>query len=99
RLTPSARVVIFLLVAATVVDGALAALLIGVSGFWFGGGPESAHAGASAAIAFIAAVGACLTAPIAGFIFNRRAKAGLARAVAWPPDAGALLVLVMPASY
>jgi hypothetical protein len=35
-------VVIFLLVIATVVDGALAALLIGVSGFWFGGGPESA---------------------------------------------------------
>jgi hypothetical protein len=31
-------VVIFLLVIAMVVDGALAALLIGVSGFLFGGG-------------------------------------------------------------
>jgi len=60
-------VVIFLLVVATVVDGALAALLIGVSGFWLGGGPESAHAGALAAVAFIAAVVACLAAPIAGF--------------------------------
>ena len=43
----------FLLVVATVVDGALAALLVGVSGFWFGGGPESMHAGALAAFAFI----------------------------------------------
>jgi len=56
-------VVNFLLVVATVVDGALAALLIGVSGFWFGGGPESAHAGALAAVVFIAAVVACLGRP------------------------------------
>jgi hypothetical protein len=39
-------VVIFLLVIAMVVDGALAALLFCVSGFLFGGGPESLHAGA-----------------------------------------------------
>lgn len=38
----------FLLVVATIVDGELAALRIGVSGFWFGDGPESAHAGALA---------------------------------------------------
>jgi hypothetical protein len=90
-------VVIFLLVVATVVDGALAALLIGVSGFWLGGGPESAHAGALAAV--IAAVVACLAAPIAGFVFNKRSKTGLALAVAWLPAAGALLVLMMPAPY
>jgi hypothetical protein len=92
-------VVIFLLVVATVVDGALAALLIGVSGFWLGGGPESAHAGALAAVAFIAAVVACLAAPIAGFVFNKRSKTGLALAVAWLLAAGALLVLMMPAPY
>ncbi|MGA7184230.1 MAG: hypothetical protein WBY67_13170 [Pseudolabrys sp.] len=57
---------IFLLVIAMVVDGALAALLIGVSGFLFGGGPESLHAGALAAVAFFAAVIACLVAPVAG---------------------------------
>lgn len=91
--------VIFLLVVATVVDGALAALLIGVSGFWLGGGPESAHAGVLAAVAFIAAVVACLAAPIAGFVFNKRSKTGLALAVAWLPAAGALLVLMMPAPY
>ena len=91
--------VIFLLVVATVVDGALAALLIGVSGFWFGGGPESEHAGALAAVVFIAAVVACLAAPIAGFVFNKRAKPGLGLSVAWLPVAGALLVLMMPAPY
>ena len=91
--------VIFLLVVATVVDGALVALLIGVSGFWLGGGAESAHAGALAAVAFIAAVVACLAAPIAGFVFNKRSKTGLALAVAWLPAAGALLVLMMPAPY
>jgi len=51
-------VVIFLLVVATVVDGALAAV-VWRSGFWFGGGPESMHASALAAVAFIAAVAAC----------------------------------------
>jgi hypothetical protein len=33
-----------LLVLAMVANGALAALLVGVSGFLFGGGPESMHA-------------------------------------------------------
>ena len=89
--------VIFLLVVATVVDGALAALLIGVSGFWFGGGPESERAGALAAVVFMAAVVACLAAPIAGFVFNKRGKPGLGLSVAWLPVAGALLM--MPAPY
>ena len=89
----------FLLVVATVVDGALAALLVGVSGFWFGGAPESMHAGALAAFAFIAAVIACLAAPVAGFILNRRGKATLGLSVAWLPAAGAALALVFPAPY
>jgi hypothetical protein len=89
-------VVIFLLVIAMVVDGALAALLIGVSGFLF---PESLHAGALAAVAFFAAVIACLVAPVAGFILNKKGKAGPALAVAWLPSVGALLALVIPAPY
>jgi hypothetical protein len=92
-------VVIFLLVIAMVVDGALAALLIGVSGFLFGGGPESLHAGALAAVAFFAAVIACLVAPVEGFILNKKGKAGPALAVAWLPSVGALLALVIPAPY
>ncbi len=41
---------------------ARAALLVGVSGFMYGGGPESMHAGALAATGFVLAVIACLAA-------------------------------------
>jgi hypothetical protein len=57
----------FLLVLATVADLALAALLVGVSGFLFGGGPESMHAGFLTMVGYVAAVMGCLAAPIAGF--------------------------------
>jgi hypothetical protein len=90
-------VVKFLLVVALVVDGALAALLVGVSGFLFGGGPESMHAGVLAGIAYTAAVIACLAAPIAGFILNKRGKSGAGLVVAWLPVAGALVALMIPA--
>ena len=45
-----------LLVVATIADLALAALLIAVSGFIFGTGPESTHAGSLAAVGYIAAI-------------------------------------------
>ena len=86
-----------LLVIATLADGALAALLVGVSGCLFGGGPESMRAGTLAAVAYFAAVIACLAAPVAGFIFNRKAGVGLA--VAWLPPAAALPALLIPAPY
>jgi len=38
------------------------------------------HASALAAVAFIAAVATCLAASIAGFIFNKKDKTGLALA-------------------
>jgi hypothetical protein len=87
------------LVLATVADGALAALLVGVSGFLFGGGPESMHAGALAATGYILAVIACLVAPIVGFVLDRRGKTGAGLAAAWLPIAGALTALVVPAPY
>jgi hypothetical protein len=74
-------------------------LLVGVSGFLFGSGPESAHAGSLAAVAYIAAVIGCLAAPVAGFSFKNRAKPELGLAVAWLPVAGALLALMAPAPY
>lgn len=89
----------FLLVLATVVDFALAALLVGVSGFLFGGGPESMHAGFLAMVGYVGAVIGCLAAPIAGFAFNRRGKVGLGLAAAWVPVAGALAALMMPTPY
>jgi hypothetical protein len=89
----------FLLVLATVADLALAALLVGVSGFLFGGGPESMHAGFLTMVGYVAAVIGCLAAPIAGFTLNRRGKAGLGLAAAWETVAGATAALMIPAPY
>jgi len=88
-----------LLSVAALADLALAALLIGVSGFLFGSGPESLQAGAWTLAAYAGAVAACVAAPIAGFIINRNGKAGFALLVAWTPPAGALLAAMMPAPY
>jgi len=84
---------------ATIADFALAALLVGVSGFMFGSGPESAHAGALAASGYFAAVIGCLAAPIAGVFLNGRGKTGIGLAIAWMPVAGALAALAIPPPY
>jgi hypothetical protein len=92
-------VVKVLLVLATVVDLALAALLIGVSGFFFGGGPEGMHGAFWPVAGWTAMLIACLVGPVAGFIFNGRGKTGAGVLVAWLPLAGALLALMIPAPY
>ncbi len=89
----------FLLVIGAIADLALAALLVAVSGFVFGAGPESMHAGNLAAAGYIAAVIACVAAPVVGFVFSRRGKPGIGLAAAWLPVAGALVALVVPAPY
>jgi hypothetical protein len=88
-----------LLVVATIADLALAALLVAVSGFIFGTGPESTHAGNLAAAGYIAAVVGCVVAPVAGFVLNRRGKPGAGVAAAWLPVAGALVAMALPAPY
>jgi hypothetical protein len=88
-----------ILLLATIVDVALAALLIGVSGFLFGGGPESMHGGGLLLAAYVAGVIACLAAPIAGFIFNGHGKSAAGVLIAWLPGAGALVALAIPAPY
>ena len=88
-----------LLVVAAVVDLALAALLVAVSGFVFGTGPESTHAGNLAAAGYVAAVIGCVATPISGFVLNRRGKSGVGVAAAWLPVAGALVALTVPAPY
>jgi hypothetical protein len=92
-------VAIAFLIVAALADLALAALLIGVSGFLFGGGPESMHAGAFVVAAYVAAVIACVAAPVAGFLIHRNGKSGFGLLVAWLPPAGALLATMMPAPY
>ena len=87
------------LIFATVLDLALAALLIGVSGFIFGGGLESMHGGAWLAAAYGAAILACVAAPIAGLVFNNRGKPALGTALASMPPAGAIVALALPAPY
>lgn len=89
----------FLLIVAMIADLALAVLLVAVSGFLFGNGPESAHAGSLAAAGYVAAVIACVVAPVAGFIFNGRTKGTLGLTVAWLPVAGAVAALMVPAPY
>ena len=87
------------LVLATVVGVALAVLLVAVSGFLFGGGPQSMNAGPIAAVAYGAAVIACVAAPVAGFVLNSRGKTGPGLLVAWLPAIVALVLTVMPAPY
>ena len=74
-----------LLIVAALIDLALAALLVGVSGFTTGGGPESMNAGGFGTAAYWAAVVVCVAAPVAGFIFNKRVKAAAGLIVAWLP--------------
>ena len=89
----------FLLIVAALTDVALAGLLIAVSGFLFGGGPESMHGGAWLMAAYVAAIVACVAAPIVGSVLNGRSRANLGLAVAFMPLAGALVALMVPAPY
>jgi uncharacterized membrane protein len=82
-----------------VIGLALAALLIGVSGFLFGSAPESMHAGVWAAVAYAAAVIACVVAPFAGFVINRRGNAGAGLLIAWVLPLGGLLAVIIPPPY
>jgi len=70
------------LIIAAIVDVALAALMVAVSGFRFGAGPESMHGGVLLSAAYTAGVLAYLAAPIAGFVFNKRGKTGAGLLVA-----------------
>ena len=84
---------------AAVSDFALAALLVAVSGFIFGSGPESTHGGPLLLAAYSLAVVACVVAPIAGFILKKRGKGGIGLATAWVPPFGALVVMLLPPPY
>jgi len=86
-------------IVAMLIDFALAALMIGVSGFLFGSGPESMRGGGLLLTAYMLGVIACVVLPIAGFIVNSRGRAGLALLLAWLPPLGVLLAVIIPAPY
>jgi hypothetical protein len=88
-----------LLIAATVVDIGLAVLLIAVSGFIVGSGPESMHAGAWGASFLTIAVIVCLAAPAAGFAMRAFKRPAGGVLVAWLPVFAALLSLIVPSPY
>ena len=74
-----------------VADLALAVLLVGLSGFIFGGGPEGMHGEAGAAIVWWAAFIATLAAPILGILLLRRGQPGIGVLIACAPVIVALL--------
>lgn len=81
-----------MLIVAAVVDLALEALLIAVSGFVFGAGPEGMHGDPSGVAIWATGAFACLAAPIAGFVLRAFGRAGAGAIVAWLPPIAALLI-------
>ena len=87
------------LILLTIVDLGLAALLVGVSGFMFGHGPESMKAGVLFGFVYFGFVALCIAAPVLAFIVQSRGKTGLAFGLALGPPIGALLAAMIPAPY
>ncbi|MBS0520369.1 MAG: hypothetical protein JSR90_16870 [Proteobacteria bacterium] len=85
-----------MLILAAAADLGLAALLVGVSGFIFGGGPEGMNGETGAAIAWTAAFVATLLAPLLGFFLLRRRHPGLGVLVASLPPIGAVFLAFLP---
>jgi len=81
-----------LLVLASIVDALLAILLVAVSGFIFGGGPESMGGDPAGAAAWSIAFVVCIGAPIAGFVLRRHAKPGIGLLTALIPPVAALVL-------
>jgi hypothetical protein len=76
---------------AVVADLALAVLLIALSGFIFGGGPEGLNGEAGAAIAWWVGLIPTLAGPILGFLLLRRGRPVVGVLIAWTPIFIALL--------
>ena len=84
--------ILLLLVLASIIDVLLLALLVAVSGFVFGGGPEGMHGELSGVLVWTTGVVSCIAAPVAGFVLRRFRRAGIGDAVAWLPQLIALLI-------
>jgi len=85
-----------MLILAAMVDLAFAALLIGISGFVFGGGPEGMKGETGAVAVWAAAFVAALAAPIAGFVLWRHKRPGLGALIAWAPPLGSAIFSFLP---
>lgn len=85
-----------LIVIAAVADLAIAALLIGVSGFIFAGGPNAGTADTLTAVLYVGAVVGCIALPIVALLLSRKGKTGPALIAAFAPVAVGFLVLLAP---
>ena len=81
-----------LLVLAAIVDASLAVLLVAVSGFVFGPGPESSNGDPAAVISWTVALIGCIATPIAGFILRAYRMVGIGVLVALVPPLVALFL-------
>jgi len=84
-------------VIAAVADLAIAALLVGVSGFIFAGGPNAGTAGTLTAVLYAGAVVGCIALPIVALLLGRKGNTGPALIAALAPVAVGFLVLLVPA--
>ena len=85
-----------LLAIATLVDLALAALLVAISGFILGGGPEGMHGDIWPAIGWWGMFIASLCAPVVGVLLMRRKRPGTGVLIGWVPGIVAGLVAIVP---
>ena len=88
-----------LLIAAAVADLAIAILIIAVSGFLIGTGPESMRAGAWGGAVLMVAVLGCLVAPVAGFAMQKYGRPAGGIIIAWLPPLIGLFALAVPPNY
>ena len=84
------------LILAMVADPALAVLLILISGFIFGDGPEGMKGETGAVLVWVMAFAVTLGAPIAGFVLFRHQHPRLGALVAWVPPVGGALFVSLP---
>jgi hypothetical protein len=85
-----------LLAVGALVDLALAALLVAVSGFIFGGGPEGMHGDIWPEIGWWAMFIAALGAPVVGVLLMRHKRPGTGALIGWMPVIVAALVALVP---
>jgi hypothetical protein len=76
---------------AVVADLALAAFLVALSGFIFGGGPEGMHGETGAAMIWWGAFISALVAPVLGILLFRHGRPGPGVLIAWAPVIVALV--------
>jgi hypothetical protein len=88
-----------LLIVATIIDLGLAALLVAVSGFIMGPGPESMHADRWVVAGWAALVFGCLAAPVIGFIMRAHARPVGGLILAFLPPIVAAIAATLPPPY